>query len=96
MDVTEKARKLHEEFVKEHGHNPTYVEVAVEWKDWYTVCDETIKLENFDKENTENDPDDREITFYVEGIKGLCKLIEEDVEDFSIKGIRRFFDRLDN
>ena len=92
--VTKKMRKLHREFVKEHGHEPKYVDVIVKWQDWDALCHETLKMRDFDPENTENDPDDSEITFYVNGIDGLCELATEKVEDFTITDVVEFSDMM--
>lgn len=92
MDVLEQAKQLHADFVAAHGHTPKYVDVVVIWQGWEPLCHETLKIKDFDIENTENDPDDEEITFYVEGIDGLCDLIQDHVEDFEIVEVCEFSD----
>ena len=92
--VNKKMRKLHREFVKENGCEPTYVDVVVNWQDWDEPSVETLKLKDFDIENTENDPDDEQITFYVNGIDELCDLANGNGEDFTITDVERFFNEL--
>lgn len=88
--VTENIRQLHKEFVDNHGFEPTYADVIVKWHGSDALCHETFKMKDFDPENTENDPDDNGITFYVNGINDLCKLAEEKTEDFTIVDVEEF------
>lgn len=87
--LNKKMKQLHKEFVKLNGSEPRYADVKVKFDGDDEVCDCIIKMKDYDPKNTENDVDDNNVIYYVDGITGLCNC---DADGFDIVDINGFGD----
>lgn len=74
------------EYFDINGVFPKYARCCIQWHDDFGCANVTIALVPFDVDTT----DDEKIFFYCNGIEDLQRLVEEEVEDFSIRDVYRF------
>jgi hypothetical protein len=91
--LTEIMRERHADFIEKHGHAPRFAEVMCQWKD----CDDaptcyTIKLDDINWENTEEDVDCEKVIWFADGIDGLCSINDDELSDFTITEMLDFFE----
>lgn len=89
-ELVAEIKKAHADFVNEHGIEPQFAIVEATWNEDCEGEIETIKLRDYDKENTENDPDDDYVTYYADGIEELCQIVTDDIADFKITHLYEF------
>ena len=91
--VADQMRKEWDEFVKEHGHEPKFAHTVTKYDGDEPAMD-VIKVSGFDKDDTENDPDDNYVTFYADGIDELCQINTDNIADFVITDFHGFSDEI--
>lgn len=89
-ELEAKTRLMYSKFTEEHGHKPVYASVLVKTKDG-DMFNDIVKLIYYG--DTETDPDDDKVWFYVDSLEELCGLIRYPV-DFTIKNVNEFMDEL--
>ena len=90
--VTEKIKRLWNEFVNEHGHSPKFAIVVIKYDGEDEEATDLIKVSGFERGNTENDPDDDDVVFYADGLRELIGINEKGWADFRITDIHEFSD----
>ena len=93
-DVEYKMRTLHHKFKVEHGHNPKFASVVLKYNGEDKEFTDIIKMEDWEKGNTENDPDDDYVIYYVEGLEELIAINRDNLTEFKITDINEFTDSL--
>ena len=91
--VADQMRKEWDEFVKEHGHEPKFAHTVTKYDGDEPAMD-VIKVSGFDKDDTENDPDDNYVMFYADGINELCQINTDGIADFIITDFNGFSDEI--
>lgn len=91
IEVANRMRAEWDSFVKEHGHEPKFAHTVTKYGDEEPAMD-VIKVSGFDKEDTENDPDDNYVMFYADGINELCQINTDGIADFIITDFHGFSD----
>lgn len=94
METNDIMKEMHEDFVRKHGHNPTFAVVVLQWDGETEQFSDAIKLQNFNPDDTEHDPDDRNVVFYADGLEGLLEINSKGIADFRITDIYEFTDTL--
>ena len=92
--VEDKMRNLHHKFKVEHGHNPKFASVVLKFDGEDEQFTDTIKLEDWERDNTENDPDDNDVIFYAEGLEELIAINRDNLTEFKITDINEFMDSI--
>lgn len=92
--IAEEMREKHNQFIKDNHSAPKFAEVRVQFDGDSSddAFESLIKLRDFNPTNTEYDPDDGHVIYYVRGIDELCEINTDRTADFIITKIFGFCD----